>query len=52
MDVAYRGKLVTSRDELSRIDVSRLTNAANDQIDSLDARADLSRKIRQRRQVA
>ena len=38
--------------ELSRIDVSRLTNAANDQIDSLDARADLSRKISQRRQVA
>lgn len=38
--------------ELSRIDVSRLTNAANDQIDSLDARADLSRKLSQRRQFA
>lgn len=34
--------------ELPRVDVSRLTNAANDQVDSLDATADLRRKLFQR----
>jgi Domain of unknown function DUF1828 len=34
--------------ELPRPDVSRLTNAANDQVDSLDAAADLKRKLLQR----
>ena len=34
--------------ELPRADVSRLTNAANDQVDSLDATADLQRKLLQR----
>jgi hypothetical protein len=34
--------------ELPRADVSRLTNAANDQVDSLDATDDLSRKLLRR----
>jgi len=34
--------------ELPRADVSRLTNAANDQVDSLDAAPDLRRKLLQR----
>lgn len=34
--------------ELPRIDVSRLTNAANDQVDSLDATDDLRRKLLRR----
>jgi hypothetical protein len=34
--------------ELPRADVSRLTNAANDQVDSLDARDDLQRKLLRR----
>ncbi|MBL8528055.1 MAG: DUF1828 domain-containing protein [Burkholderiales bacterium] len=34
--------------ELPRADVSRLTNAANDQVDSLDAADDLRRKLLQR----
>ncbi len=34
--------------DLPRPDVSRLTNAANDQVDSLDARSDLERKLLRR----
>lgn len=34
--------------DLPRADVSRLTNAANDQVDSLDAADDLLRKLRRR----
>ena len=34
--------------DLPRADVSRLTNAANDQVDSLDAASDLRRKLLQR----
>ena len=34
--------------ELPRADVSRLTNAANDQVDSLDATEDLRRKLLRR----
>jgi hypothetical protein len=34
--------------DLPRTDVSRLTNAANDQVDSLDAADDLRRKLLRR----